>query len=141
MQQLINSWEQLMDVTGGSLNVSKSWWYMIEYTWKKRKWLTVDSDLGLDLVATTKDGTSISLKRLHAHESSKMLGIWIAPDGNKRKLIADLQNEAIAWGSKVQAGNTSREETWTALTTNLSARLKYFLPACTLTDKECNSIM
>ena len=31
MQQLINSWGELMDVTWGSLSVEKSWWYMLEY--------------------------------------------------------------------------------------------------------------
>ena len=31
MQQLINSWDALIDVTGGAMSVDKSWWYMIEY--------------------------------------------------------------------------------------------------------------
>ena len=35
------------------------------------------------------------MKRLHAHESSKMLGIWIAPNGNKTTLISELKNEVI----------------------------------------------
>ena len=78
MQNLINSWGELMDVTGGALSIEKSWWYMIEYTWKRGKWIAVDSEPGFDLVATTAAGDDISLKRLHAHESSKMLGIWIS---------------------------------------------------------------
>ena len=53
MQQLINSWGELMDVTGGSLSVDKSWWYMLEYTWRRGKWVAVDAGPGLDLVAIT----------------------------------------------------------------------------------------
>ena len=141
MQQLINSWGELMDVTGGSLSVEKSWWYMLEYIWRRGKYVAVDAGPGLDLVAKTSGGTEISLKRLQTHESSKMLGIWIAPDGNKKKLITEMKNEAINWGSKVKLGNSSREEAWTALTTNLSAKLKYPLTACSLTDSECKNIM
>ena len=83
MQSLIKSWGELMDVTGGALSIEKSWWYMIEYIWRRGKWVAVDSGPGFDLVATTAAGEDISSKRLHAHESSKMLGIWIVPDGNK----------------------------------------------------------
>ena len=141
MQRLINSWSDLMEVTGGSLSIEKSWWYMIDYVWKLGKWNAVDSTLDLDLVATTATGEIISLKRLHSHEASKMLGIWIAPDGNKEKLITELKKEAISWGSHVRTGNSSCKETWIALNTNISAKLKYPLPACTLTENECKSIM
>ena len=114
---------------------------MIEYVWKLGKWKAVDSTLDLDLVVTTATGEVLSFKRLHSHEASKMLGIWIAPDGNKEKLITELRKEAISWGSHVKTGNSSCKETWTALNTNISAKLKYPLPACTLTEKECKSIM
>ena len=83
----------------------------------------------------------MSLQRLGASDSSKMLGIWIAPDGNKTKLVKELKEACIDWGSKVYAGNTTRNEAWIALNSNISARLKYPLPACTLTEKECKSIM
>ena len=47
----------------------------------------------------------------------------------------------MEWGSKVRLGNPSPREAWTALHTNISARLKYPVPACTLTELECKSIM
>ena len=141
MQALINSWGQLIDVTGGAISVSKSWWYMIEYVWKRGKWVATDAGNDLDLVATSATGEAISLKRLHANQSSKMLGIYISPDGNKEALITDLKTEAIKWGTKLRTGNSTRFEAWTALHTNISAKLKYPLPACTLNEEECKSIM
>ena len=41
----------------------------------------------------------------------------------------------------MRRGNSSREEAWTALHSNISAKLKYPLPACTLSERECKSIM
>ena len=70
-----------------------------------------------------------------------MLGVWVAPDGSHTKLIREQKISAIEWGAKVKSGNSSREEAWQALHSNISAKLKYPLPACTLTEAECKSIM
>ena len=142
MQDLINSWGELIDVTGGALSVEKSWWYMIDYNYKKGgKWIATDAGVNLQLAATSSSGERVPLKRLHADEASKMLGIYVAPDGNKEALIKDLKTAAVSWGSKMRNGNSTRIEAWTALNTNISAKLKYPLPACTLDEKECKSIM
>ena len=141
MQRLINMWGSLIDVTGGALSVEKSWWYMVDYVWRRGRWIAKDAGNMLDLVATSSSGERISLKRLHAHEASKMLGIFIAPDGNKTALIQDLKSAAIKWGANMRYGHSTRKEAWTALNTNISAKLKYPLPACTLTEKECKAIM
>lgn len=37
MQELINSWGKLVEVAGGALRPDKSWWYLFEYVWSKRK--------------------------------------------------------------------------------------------------------
>ena len=70
-----------------------------------------------------------------------MLGVWLAPDGNNTKIIKVLKTAAVKWGGRVLKGNSSREEAWTALHSNISAKLKYPMPACTLTGRECKSIM
>ena len=141
MQRLINSWGSLMEVTGGAISVDKSWWYLIDCVWKRGKWVANDVDSAIDLVATSPQGDIVSLKRLQAHEASKMLGVWLAPNGDNKKLVTEMKQAAIEWGSKVRSGNPSKKEAWTALQSNITARLKYPLPACTLTESECKSIM
>ena len=41
MQNVITGWSELMEVTGGKIATSKSWWYFIDIIWKNGKWLTV----------------------------------------------------------------------------------------------------
>ena len=65
----------------------------------------------------------------------------MAPDGNKSKVVSELKASAVEWGGKISQGNISRREAWTALQSNISARLKYPLSACTLTKQEYKSIM
>jgi len=66
MQQLINNWSSIVDVTGGSLCNSKSWWYLIDYVWHRGKWITSDPGIDIDLVATSSEGDTVSLQRLYS---------------------------------------------------------------------------
>ena len=38
-------------------------------------------------------------------------------------------------------GNSSRTEAWMALHKNISAKITYLLPACTLSEQECKNMM
>ena len=83
----------------------------------------------------------MALSHLKCDEVAEMLGVWMAPNGNKKKLISVLKLRVVEWEGKVRRVNSSRKEAWTTLHTNISARLKYPLPACTLSEKEYTSIM
>ena len=74
IQDLINDWGSLMEVTVGFLSIEKSWCYLVEFVWKRGKWVSNDAGVGVDLVSDSSTGESISLKRLQAHEGLKMLG-------------------------------------------------------------------
>ena len=61
---MINSWGGLMKVTGAVVKTEKCWWYLLDYVWRRGKWVCVDSSLDTDLIATNSDGEQVSLKRL-----------------------------------------------------------------------------
>ena len=48
---------------------------------------------------------------------------------------------AIDWAGKMRLGHSPPEEAWTALHTNIGAKLKFPLPALTLTEAECKNSM
>jgi len=135
----------LMEVTGGALNLnpSKSYWHMVEYAWKHGKWIAADVDLGdFDLVARAADGEFISLTRLNCDDKSEMLGLWMSPSGQNKKMINSLCLAAVNWAAKLCIRRSSQAQAWTVLHTTISSRkLMYPLLALTLTEKECTSIM
>ena len=53
-------------------------------------------------------------------------------------MIEYIRNAALDWVGKMRS---SREEAWIALHTNIGAKLKYLLSACTLTEAKCKPIM
>jgi hypothetical protein len=50
MQRVIQQWGDLMEVTGGALASDKTYWYLVEFVWKRGKWVAVDSPLEFDLI-------------------------------------------------------------------------------------------
>ena len=142
MQRLIHSWGSLAEVTGGALAPSKSWWYLVDYVWHRGKWVASDAgDESFDLSARTPTGESVSLRRLHARDSTEMLGVWMSPSGDKTKIVEVLKTHAVEWAGKIRMARMSQEEAWTALTMNISAKIRYPLPCCTLSHDDCRSIM
>jgi len=70
-----------------------------------------------------------------------MLGLYMAPPGDKSRMLEKLHTTAVEWAAKVWAGTSSQEETWTALKSTISRKLVYPLPVLTLTEAEYRSIM
>ena len=143
MQRLITEWGSLMAVTGGVLETTKSWWYLVEFVWHRGNWIAVDAlqDADIELIAVGGDGFQKELKRLSVQEAAEMLGIWMAPNGDPSQLLEILKKDTLVWADKIRNSSTNQEATWYALTKTLSPRLKYCLPVCTFSKKECKSLM
>ena len=73
---------------------------MVDYVWKRGKWVGNDSCMDMDLIATDSNGELVSLKRLRCDQAAEMLGIWLAPDGNKQKVIKVLKKRP--WNGEVK---------------------------------------
>jgi hypothetical protein len=121
LAQSIQQWGDLMKVTGGALNLdlSKSYWYLVEYMWKCGSWVAADANIGgingFDLMARSANNKWISLTCLQCNQASEMLGLFIAPSGDKSQVLEKLCTTAVEWAAKVRSGTSSQEETWTAL--------------------------
>ena len=100
MQELINSWGSPTEVTGDAIRTDKNWWYLIEYVWKRGRWVTSDALKDRDLVATGLDGKVVFLKRLRCNEGTEMLGIWISLDSSNTKILNVLESTALEWVAK-----------------------------------------
>jgi len=115
---------------------------MVEYVWKHGKWIAADAELGeFDLVARAADGEFISRTRLNCDDESEMLGLWMSPSGQNKKMINSLRLAAVNWVANLCIGRSSQAEAWTALNTTISRKLMYPLSALTLTEKECTTII
>lgn len=122
-----------MAVTGRALRTDKSWYYLLGYIWKNGKWVASDPVIDMELVVTDTNGEMMIVLQHRCYESAKKLGVWMALDGNRKKLFSELKARTVEYSCKSRQGISSRKEVWTTLYSNISANLKYYLPECTLT--------
>ena len=97
MQELINSWGCLTEVTGGGLRTDKIWYHLIDYIWKRGNWIARDPEVHIELMATDMPCKRKVLFRLQCNEAVEMLGVWMAPDGNSEKLVTYLKSKVVEW--------------------------------------------
>ena len=84
MQELLNNWGSLMEVTGEALRTEKSCYYLVDYVLKIGKLVATDTMLYLELVAPDMNGEIVTLSHLRCDEATEILGLWMAPDGNRK---------------------------------------------------------
>ena len=65
----------------------KSWQYLVEFVWNKGKWTFQDARIGKSLSAQDATGAVKDLAYLLPLEATKMLGIYMAPNGNNSKQV------------------------------------------------------
>ena len=124
-----------------SARTLKSWYYLVDYKMKRGQWKAYNPPCPLTLSTRDKTKATIDLQRLPCDKVSEMLGIYMAPFGNRNKMVEALRKKAVDWASRIRLGRASPQVAWTALHTTISAKLKYALPVCTFNEAECNKIM
>jgi len=74
-------------------------------------------------------------------EAEETLGIFIAPDGNRRRQVEKMITQGKEWVGNMKVGRLSRSEVWIAWQSTIWRTLVYPLPALNLTQQECSAIM
>jgi hypothetical protein len=143
MQQAILRWEGGLKATGGALVPSKSFVYPIDFVFDnqgKTSYKTVE-EIGVRFEAPNAEGTMTELDQLESSEARETLGVYLSPDGNNTKAVAQLRKKGKDWSELVSTGHLTAKDVRLALDTTIIKSLEYPLPALTLTEKECKEII
>ena len=93
LEHIAQTWEQLLHLSGGKLNLAKCSWFIVRWEWKKgrpviRPIETLDKEIQITQGTNVSDPCSIRCTALN--ESSRMLGVFLNPLGD-----FGFHNEAI----------------------------------------------
>jgi hypothetical protein len=143
MQHALDLWGGGLRATGGSLAISKTYWWLVDFDWhnpsQSWRYSTMDTRPG-SLVLKSDTQPPDRITRLAASTSQETLGIHIAMDGNQASMVASLTSRVEIWADKIRSRQLSKQEAWLSLTTGISKGLQYPLVATTLSYKECTRI-
>ena len=141
MQATIKCWEGIIAATGGAMAPIKSWWYLVDFDWKNGRWKFKNGGEGKELIAHDKDRNPSVLHNLAPSQATKMLGVFMAPDGNNAKQVAYMRDKTSIWGSNIRAGNLTQTQTYLATISTIMKTIEYPLVALDLSQEEVNSII
>ena len=143
MQDAIDRWEGGLKTTGGAIAPEKSWVYPIDFsfaedgTWYYRS----PEDIGWDFTVKDHNDVRQPLPQLAASEGKETLGVFLAPDGNNDEAITNMLDQSGTWADLVKTGHLDASDVWRALHSTVLKQLEYPLPALTLTQAQCRTIM
>ena len=116
---------------------------MIDFKWDKgsSSYVNHTEDMNMVLTAQNKQGIRDKLTYVAPHVAMKMLGVYLAPTGDKSKQRTTMIEASNTLSRKFGPAPFNQSSAWTALTCIAYSKLSYPLPATTFSEKTCKSII
>lgn len=143
MQQNINMWEGLVNVSGGALNIQKCAWWLISFKWSQDgEWeYEKIEEQPHQLVAKDFDGAIKVVERKEHNMAFETLGVKLAPSGDAMEALNALEAKANQWADSIRASNLRHHEVTTAIGTTILKTMEYPLPVLELSEKQSRRLM
>ena len=142
MQEVVSTWVRNLMTTGGAIVPDKSYWYPIDFVWKKGEWkYKAANETEAEItIPDPVSGEWKNLAKLEVTEARRALGVMVRHDGIQKDNALFLRKKAEKWASCVNAKQLKPSEAETAMKTTVWRTLCYPLAATTFTEKECKYI-
>uniref|UniRef100_A0A7R9YXM2 Uncharacterized protein n=1 Tax=Pseudictyota dubia TaxID=2749911 RepID=A0A7R9YXM2_9STRA len=140
-QGALDKFNNRVRVTGGWVQPDKMSCYLVDFVWHKGKWEYVKGRQLPDepLTVEMPDG-SREVERLDPSTVSKILRLWIAPDGMTTKAVEEICLQTEKWADCVRSGHLHKTDAWIALKTTITKQIEYPLLALNLSEDDCDHI-
>jgi hypothetical protein len=143
LNNIAQTWERLLFCSGGALNLSKCSWYTMYWDWKHgrpilRPIAPEDPHLSLDTQGNTNDPTPI--KRMPLNKASRILGVYLAPDGNFTEQLRILKTKADGFAIRLRSPKLTPRDIKTFHQTMYAPAMRYVLPCLAIDEEEMASV-
>jgi hypothetical protein len=135
-QNGLKLWNELIEVTGGALEPTKTDWCIVSYEKCMGQWIESSGSGELTLI----DEYTNNEVKLKPAEARRTLGIWQAGDGNQKKQVEILIENIQRYGKNIKGSGLSRREKEIALKATISRTIAYGAPATTLSKNQSDKV-
>eukprot|EP00957_Ditylum_brightwellii_P061300 4652601-Ditylum_brightwellii.AAC.1 len=135
-QSEIDLYAVLTKATGGQIspNKGKNSWYLFEFVWDNAgHWKLEDNDTRL--FVDTRKGR-IEVERLPSCTTSRILGVWMSPNGDSEVQVKKLEEITKQWADRVRSSHIKIGDAWYYYQTTIQKFLEYPLLATTISEKD-----
>ena len=96
------------------------------------KWWLTDKESKLKILS--KEGVK-EKERLSPEQASKILGVWISPDGSSNEQTIQLHQISASWADKVRSGHIKKKDSWYYFQRTVRKLLELSLISTSMNDK------
>jgi hypothetical protein len=135
-------WERLLYSTGGAINLQKSFWYLLSWTWD-RGLLKLDTSSSIPAVLHLTAGSLPSLElvpHIEANDSFRTLGVYISPSRSYKKQLQVLWSSSDSYFTAVSQSTLTPDEAYWSYLLYLQPKLTYPLACTNFTQAQCRHI-
>ncbi|KAI2498313.1 hypothetical protein MHU86_16183 [Fragilaria crotonensis] len=112
LQNVAQTWEHLLYLSGGKLNLSKCSWYVMYWEWDKGRPKLREitpADPTIRLHHGSQESTTV-IRRTSVDESTRMLGVYLNPMGDFGHHIKILRQKADGYASRLSASRLTAQD-------------------------------
>jgi len=138
----IQLYSRLLFTTGGRLALHKCAIYFLRTIWKDGKRSFEKTHENLAPVPIIQ-GINQGIEYIRTEDPSKarrMLGVYVAPDGNSKKQFQVLRTKSEVWSKRVRSQHLNGYETLMAYNQGIMKSLEYPVGSSHLTKNQCEKI-
>jgi hypothetical protein len=139
MDETIQFFLDLLQVTGGDLTPDKCLWYLISNCWKDGKPRLLQkhsSHRGIKIISRSTN-TESGVKRKAPHEGNRTLGFFMTGDGTCTAHKKVMTEKASLYDTAIQRSSVWKGESSLAYNSFYLTSTGYRTPATTLSQQEC----
>jgi hypothetical protein len=105
----MSEWEGGLCATGGVLEPAKTFFYLVDFSWKQGKWSYNTTPTTTELQIRNLEGDLQAVEQVPVHEARRTLGVLLAPDGNNDAEFRSLKQKAQVWASNITTHQFSQK--------------------------------
>jgi hypothetical protein len=109
LQAAAQTWEKLLSLSGGQLNLKKCSWYVLRWEWKNGRPLLRKIEKDDPTISLTQgdSSTSVPIKQHSPTHSSRMLGVYLNPMGDFSDHLVVLKKKADDFSRRIMSPRLS----------------------------------
>jgi hypothetical protein len=142
MEEIIQFFLDLLQVTGGDLSPEKCVWYLISHRWKDgmpKLLQNHSSHRGIKIISRSTN-TESGFKRKAPTEGHRTLGFFMTGDGTYTAHKKVMKEKASLYATAITRSSVWKGESGLAYNSFYLPSIGYGTPATTLSQKECYDI-
>ncbi len=142
LQSIAQTWENLLSLSGGALNLKKCSWYVMYWEWKagRPRLCPIHPDNPPVILADSELSTASTIRRMDIAQSSRILGVHLSPSGCFSDQIRICKAKADNYALKLHSPQLTANDIRVFHRSIYSPAMRYPLAAMSVDEESLHSI-